>query len=347
MKIYHNQLANTLKQGSKPVWLIFGDEAWQKNNSLQQIKHHAKAQGFNELLRFSVDDKFDWQQLIDEYNSLSLFANQRIIEVEFTSIKVGDKGNKALMTLSEILHNDVILIFHGGKLDNATSNRKWFKNLAKQGCYIPLYALEGKALHQWLQQQVSQLGLQLDPQVFPLLIALFEGNILALEQELQKLVIIYGNNPISLADAEALVINQAKFNPFQLIDALLIGDLAKVIRILDQQYQEGVNIAQLIWFIHKEINTLLTIQLHLKQGVVLSAIFKEQRIWDKRKPLYQHAISHTSIASLTSALSRLADVDLISKTSSEFNPFILLADVCVSLYHSEQLNPFPLNYEFS
>ena len=107
MKIYHNQLSNTLKQGFKPVWLVFGDEPWQKNDSLSLIKAHAKTQGFTEIIRFSSETGFDWQQLLDEYQSLSLFASQRIIEIEFTSIKIGDTGNKALLALSERLLQDV------------------------------------------------------------------------------------------------------------------------------------------------------------------------------------------------------------------------------------------------
>ena len=94
MKIYHNNLQQTLAQSFSPVWLVFGDEPWQKNDSLAKIKKHAQQQGFSEIIRFSSDNKFDWQQLIDEYQSMSLFASQRIIEVEFTTIKIGDIGNK-------------------------------------------------------------------------------------------------------------------------------------------------------------------------------------------------------------------------------------------------------------
>ena len=98
------------------MWLVFGDEPWQKNNSLTTIKAHAQQQSFSEVIRFSSDNKFDWQQIIDEYQSLSLFANQRIIEVEFTTVKIGDSGNKTLLALSEIIAQnsalqDVIFIF--------------------------------------------------------------------------------------------------------------------------------------------------------------------------------------------------------------------------------------------
>jgi DNA polymerase-3 subunit delta len=85
----------------------------------------------------------------------------------------------------------------------------------------------------------------------------------------------------------------------------------------------------------------------LAQGFQLNDLYKEYRIWDKRKPLYQHALTHISLKDIKRAMSRLADIDLISKTSSEFNVFILLADLCLTLYHGEMTKNFSLNYEYS
>ena len=353
MKIYHNQLQQTLTQGFKPVWLVFGDEPWQKNDSLAKIKSHAQQQGFSEIIRFSSDNKFDWQQLITEYQSMSLFASQRIIEVELTSIKVGDQGNKILLALSEMIEKnsslqDVIFIFHGGKLDGPSANRKWFKTLTQLGCYLPVYDIDIKGLPRWLQNQARNLNVNLAPEVSPLLIALFEGNLPALEQELQKLSLLFPNNQqVNLYDAEQLVIRQAKFNPFQIIDALLLGDCKKCLIILDQLQQEGTAAGQIVWVFHKEINQLYAMLDKLAQGKPLNDLYKEYRIWDKRKPLYQHALTHMSLKNVKRAMSRLADIDLISKTSSEFNAFVLLADFCVTLYHGETMQHFSLNYEYT
>lgn len=353
MKIYHNQLDNTLRQGFKPVWLVFGDEPWQKNSSLATIRDHAKQQGFSEVIRFSSDTSFDWQQLLDEYQSLSLFASQRIIEVELTTVKVGDAGNKALLSLAERLTQDiksghvpqdVIFIFHGAKLDAASANRKWFKSLTQLGCYLPLYDIELKAMPQWLNNQARQLHLNISAELNALLIELFEGNLLALAQELEKLVLLFGSQHISIEQAEQIIINQAKFNPFQVIDALLLGDCAKCITMLDQLQQEGMAPAQLIWVFHKELNQLYSMLNKLSQGESIATIYKQYRIWDKRKPLYQHALTHIKINNVKRAMIRIADIDLLSKTSSEFNVFILLADLCVTVYHGEKTAAFSLNY---
>ncbi len=353
MKIYHNQLQQTLSQDFKPVWLVFGDEPWQQNDSLIKIRKHAQQQGFSEIIRFSSDNKFDWQQLIDEYQSMSLFANQRIIEVEFSTIKIGDNGNKALLALSEIIKKnaslqDVIFIFYGGKLDGPSANRKWFKTLSQLGCYLPLYDIDVKGLPRWLQTQARNINVNLAPEVSSLLIELFEGNLPALEQELQKLSLLFPNNhQISLTDAEQLVIKQAKFNPFQIIDALLQGDCKKCVVMLDQLQQEGTAVGQIIWVFHKEINQLYSMLSKLAQGKQLNDLYKEYRIWDKRKPLYQNALSHISLKNVKRAMSRLADIDLISKTSSEFNAFVLLSDLCLTLYHGETMQHFSLNYEYN
>jgi len=358
MKIYHNQLPQTLKQGFKPVWLVFGDEPWQKNDSLAMIKNDAQQQGFSELIRFSSDNKFDWQQLIDEYQSMSLFASQRIIEVELTTVKIGEQGNKALLALGEIIEKnialqDVIFIFHGAKLDAATANKKWFKTLTQLGCYLPLYDIDVKALPRWLQNQARNMQVNLSAELSLLLIELFEGNLPALAQELQKLSLLFPSKPfpsnqqISLSDAEHLVINQARFNPFQIIDALLQGNCKKCITMLDKMQQEGTAAGQLIWVLHKEINQLYAMLTKLNDGQTLNALYKEYRIWDKRKPLYQYALTNISLTNVKRALSRLADIDLLIKSSSEFNSFILLADLCLTLYQGETTQHYSLNYEYN
>jgi len=353
MKIYHNQLISTLQQGFKPVWLVFGDEPWQKNNSLTTIKNHASAQGFSETIRFSTDTAFDWQALLDEYQSLSLFANQRIIEIELTNIKVGDAGNKVLLALADRLSQDiksghagqdVMFIFHGAKLDGPSANRKWFKSLTQLGCYLPLYDIELKAMPQWLNTQAKQLQLNISSELNALLIELFEGNLLALIQELDKLSILFGSQPIGIEQAESILLKQAKYNPFQVIDALLSGDCAKCISILNQLQQEGTAPGQIIWGIHKEINLLYTMLTQLAQGENIAQLYKQHRIWDKRKPLYQHALTHIDINNVKRAMIRIADIDLLSKTSSEFNIFILLADLCITLYHGEKTTALSLNY---
>jgi len=346
MRIYHNQLTQTLSQGLATVYLVFGDEPWQKNDALFQIKSAAKQQGFDELIRFSSDDKFAWDELISEYQAMSLFSSRRIIEVELTSNKIGDAANKLLTQLGEQLISDVVLVFHGVKADAATTNKKWFKEFSKAGVYLPIYDLDSKGLSIWLSKRIRHYQLNLGNDGVNLLLTLFEGNVLALEQELQKLAILFGNQNIAFDELSNLVINQTKFNPFALIDALLQGDIKRTVAIIDQLQQEGTAFSKVVWFVHKELKLLREMFQAKQSGQNFNETMKQCKVWDKRKPLYQHVLSNSSSEHVDNAQVRLIDADLISKTTSDFNAYLLLADVCISLYHSNQTTTLSLNYEY-
>lgn len=345
MRIYHNQLNQHLAQPLANVWFVCGDEPWQKQDAISRIVATATNQGFIEKITLSADDKFNWQLLIDEYQSMSLFASQRIIEVELLN-KVSESGRKALEELSQLLHQDVILLFHGAKLDAATTNKKWFKSLSNNGIYLPVYELDNKGIKRWLDNQARHYQLNLPKDSVNLLVTLFEGNLLALDQELQKLSILYSGQAVTSETINQLTIKQAKFNPFQLVDTLLQGDTYRCIDILELLKQEGSAAGQIIWFIHKELANLQQMLIALSQGQTFAEICKTFKIWRNKELLYKNALNRLTLPAVEAAMVRLADVDLISKTSSDFDEFILLADVCLTLANPNTTKPLPLSYEY-
>ena len=86
-------------------------------------------------------------------------------------------------------------------------------------------------------------------------------------------------------------------------------------------------------------------QSRLNNGENNEALFKEYRVWDKRKPLYNKALNSMTLANLKLAKQRLAQADLVSKTSSDFDHYLLLSDVCITAFHGNITKTMPLNYE--
>ena len=86
MRIYAEQLADHLKAGLKPCYLVFGDEPLQKLETVARIRQAAQAQGFSERHSFSTDDNPDWDQVQDCCQALSLFASRQILELELGEI---------------------------------------------------------------------------------------------------------------------------------------------------------------------------------------------------------------------------------------------------------------------
>lgn len=344
MRIYHNQLAQTLNQSTVACWLVFGDEIWQKNDAIGQIKSHLKQQGFQEIIRFTGDEKFDWQDVIDEVNALSLFAENRLIEVDMTNLNVSDSNQNKIKSLSENIPNDVVLLCHGEKLDGKQSKKAWFKRLSDLGCYLPVYELEGQAIIRWLQSQCRQYGLNLAHEAQQLLIDSYEGNLPALSQEIQKLSLLFGNSTIQVHDIESLLTTQARYSPFQTIDAMISGDLVKCFHMLEQMRQEGNAVGQLIWLLHKELHLLLKMKTELEATNAIAEVLKTNGIWEKKKKGYTKALSSIDKNNIKYSISRLNATEQLSKTVSDFDGFNLLKDVMTTLYFPSVTKQLSLSY---
>jgi len=81
MKIRAEQSARTLERKLPSSVLMSGEEPQQKQEALDLVLRLARAQGFEERLRYEIDHTFDWSQLINEWMAPSLFAPRRIFDL--------------------------------------------------------------------------------------------------------------------------------------------------------------------------------------------------------------------------------------------------------------------------
>jgi len=88
LKLYANQLGASLKKQLAPVYLVFGEEPLQKLESLDEIRVAARNQGFTERQSYLLEAQLDWDSLFGEFNSLSLFSDRKLIELDLGTSKI-------------------------------------------------------------------------------------------------------------------------------------------------------------------------------------------------------------------------------------------------------------------
>lgn len=88
----------------------------------------------------------------------------------------------------------------------------------------------------------------------------------------------------------AAVRDSARFDPFDLADAALAGQSARVVRIVDTLREEGGELTLLSWALTREVRATASMAAELTRGQTKSAIFARRRIWSNRKPLYGAAL---------------------------------------------------------
>jgi DNA polymerase-3 subunit delta len=90
LKIRANQLSSHLKKSLAPCYLVTGDEHLLVSEALDAIRDAAKARGFGNRELHVATTGFDWVQLTASTGNMSLFAEQRIIELRLPTGKPGN-----------------------------------------------------------------------------------------------------------------------------------------------------------------------------------------------------------------------------------------------------------------
>ncbi|QPK65125.1 DNA polymerase III subunit delta [Methylomonas sp. LL1] len=309
MRVKPDQLETTLKNGLQPVYLISGDEPLQLGEAADAIRFAARQADYSVREVIGIEQGNEWPQLALEADSLSIFAEKKLIDLRLPSAKPGAEGAKALIQYCQHLPAETILLITAGKLDSAAQKSQWFQAIDHAGTVVQVWPLQGQDLLNWLQRRAERKGMRLEPDAVKSLAARIEGNLLAAAQEIEKLYILHGQAKIGKALIEDAVADSARFDVFKLMDALLAGKLNRAVKILNGLKAEGIASAVVLWALSRETRVLLNIKAELKQGTHQEAVFKKYQIWDKRKQLVQDAIRRLTIAKLQSVLEASADAD--------------------------------------
>ncbi|WP_295476481.1 DNA polymerase III subunit delta [uncultured Pseudomonas sp.] len=298
MKLAPAQLAKHLQGPLAPVYVVSGDDPLLCQEAADAIRAAARQQGFDERQVFSADNNFDWGTLLQAGASLSLFAERRLLELRLPSGKPGDKGAAALIEYCSRPAEDTLLLVSLPKLDGSAQKTKWGKALIEgaQCQFIQIWPVDAGQLPQWIRQRLSQAGLAATQDAVELIAARVEGNLLAAAQEIEKLKLMAEEGQITVETVQAAVADSARFDVFGLTDAVLNGDAAHALRMLEGLRGEGVETPVILWALTRELRSLATMALQYGQGMPLDKVFSSARppVWDKRKPLMSKALQRLS-----------------------------------------------------
>lgn len=352
MKLYANQLPTELKKGLSAAYLIFGDEPFQISESRDYIREAAKKAGIQEIIRLVDDDQFDWQDLRQHCQELSLFASSKLIELEVLSSKLPKNATEILKEIATELSTDpmseTILVLFGPKLDASQTKGAWFKSLSNVGHYIPVYEIDGQHLKRWLQTQLSkrQLSMPLEAQEY--LLSFTAGNLLACSQELDKLKMALPDSPtLSLNAVQKYVENQSRYTVFQLMEAVIAGNAQRAMTILSRLKLEEFEPNILLWSLQKEALILKALCEAAAKGINAKTIFDQQRVWKNKQAGYIGASQRLNAPLVNSVVSDLSKFDLSLKQFQLSCPYTLAAHCCLKLCGFAQLNQFefPVNID--
>ena len=330
MKIYANQLQNTLNSGLQSCYLIVGDEPLQLQEAIDAIREKAKSEGFTEREVLHVDAKFKWDMLFASMGTMSLFAEKKIMELNIPTGKAGTAGSKAIVQFVENIPDDICLIIRCEEWTVANDKTKWVKTVEKFGTFMRVYLPKGNDFRQWLASRCRNIGLTVDADAIAQLAIRLEGNLLAAAQELEKLKMRFASKPISAKDIVGLVADNARFDVFRLTDTLLENNLIRVLKILRGLQQNNIPITVIHWAFERQIRTLLYFaELKAKHQSASFADYRKHGIWQNQQTLIQNTINRLSLPKIHELLVGIAQLDRICKGQAAGDAWLSMEQWCV------------------
>jgi len=311
LRVSYSSFASQFKQGLSPLYFLFGSETLLVEESLDLLRKQARAEGFTERLRYTVEAGFDWNQIFTGGQSMSLFAEKKLTELRIPTGKPGDAGGKALVeyATSPLPADDVLVVISGG-IEKRSQGTKWFKALEANAVTTECPAIGADRLPDWIAHRLQSQGLQFDYEVVERLAHYVEGNLLAAAQEINLLSLLANGEKLTVELVESAIADHARFSAFAFVDACLAGAAHRCTRILQSLKQEQSEPILILWSLTREVRALSQLAAVREQGGNPQSQFKRFGVWGGRTGLVSAALRRLSLDQCQGLLRKLARADL-------------------------------------
>jgi DNA polymerase III subunit delta len=256
LKLTPDSLLTHLEQSLAPAYLISGDDPLLTGEAADAVRTRARAAGFTERDVHFMERGADWNEVRAATGTLSLFGSQRLVEIRLPTGKPGTTGNSTLSDLLSREDRDTLFLILTPRLDRDAQAADWVRAVESRGGWVQVWPVEPDRLVAWLRARARRMKLDISEDALELLAERTEGNLLAASQELEKLRLLAPGGRATAETVLESVADSARFDVFQLGEAVLAGDAARALRVLAGLRSEGVEPTLVLWALTKAIRDI-------------------------------------------------------------------------------------------
>ena len=239
MQLRSGDLPQQLAKSLLPAYVIHGDEPLLAMEAADAVRAAARKHGFGERQVIEPGRGFDWSEFSHAAAAMSLFAEKKIVELRIPNGKPGAQGGAAIASYCENPNPDQLLLVTLPRLDRSGQGSAWFNGLARLGAVVDVWPLDRARLPSWIAERLARQKQRASREVLEFLAERVEGNLLAAHQEIQKLALLAPEGELSLEMVEDAVASVARYDPYDAAEALLSGDIARYVRVVEGLRGEG------------------------------------------------------------------------------------------------------------
>ena len=309
MPLRCEQLEATLSRSLAGIYTIHGDEPLIALEAADAVRSAARKQGFTDREVFEPGRGFDWSELQHSLASLSLFGARKIVELRLPTGKPGAAGGEAIAAYCERPSPDILFLVSLPRLDRMSQGTAWFTALSRAGVVVDVWPIERARLPAWIGERLARQRQRAAREALEFLADRVEGNLLAAHQEVQKLALLAPEGELDLDLVREAVADVARYDAYTACEALLAGDLARYVRVIDGLKSEGEAPSLVLWALSEELYALGRIQAGSTAGRAVEDLMRENRVWGPRQRPMRAAAGRVAPAAVERALAHAAGID--------------------------------------
>lgn len=312
--LQHLQKASTALD---PLYVITGDESLLVIEALDGLRAAAAAQGYTERTRLILDARSDWSAVMGATQNVSLFGDRKLLDLSLPSGKPGKTGGDTLLQLAEKIRRnelpDTIVTLTLPRLDRAGRSAKWATALFELATLVEVPTVDRNALPRWINSRLARQGQEVDADTLAWMADKVEGNLLAAFQEIQKLGLLYPPGRIAGDDVRRAVLDVARYDVFDLRDAMLAGQSGRALAILHGLRGEGEALPLVLWAVGDEIRLLARLAAVQAGGGDLAGEMRRNRVFGPREQGLRRTLTRVAPGAWPAAVRHAHDIDRLVK----------------------------------
>ncbi|WP_114639584.1 DNA polymerase III subunit delta [Polynucleobacter necessarius] len=305
-----------------PLYVFSGDEPLLMMEAMDQLRLAAKKLGFTEREVLLQEHGFDWSALMSAGQTMSLFGDKRWVELRIPTGKPGRDGADALKQFAAQIESQInppegpgtVVCIILPRLDGKTKTSAWFTALDEAGMAIQIDSLDRSHLPHWISGRLKKQQQEVEPgpegrRALDFIADQVEGNLIAAHQEILKLGLLYPAGVLTEEQVRSSILKVARYNVFELTEAMLAGDLPRLNRMLDGLKGEGEPLVLILWSVIEELRLLSKLKAASDAGESVQQLIRANRIWGNKERLYPAALRRVQPLKLRKAMQVAAGLD--------------------------------------
>ncbi len=337
MRFSHDKLSSFLSSNPLPNLIVIdGNEVLLVEEVLDVLRQRLKENGATERLTYAVDASFDWGIVGQAEQTMSMFAESRLLELRSLTGKFGTKGNAFLADLAKRIGDpqsdelDVFIVIV--PLFSAQQRKsKWVSTAEKAGWVIDCYDVKPEQFPQWIKHRLQSRALRVEAGVVDMLSYTMEGNLLAASQAIEQLKGLSTDGGVTLSLLEKTIEDQSRFTVYSVVDSCLLGDASEVLHRLERLRGESDLSVLLVWALAKQVRELLGMVSEMQKGSSINDVMRSYRVWQNRQRMVSSALNRLSSDKLQQALQTISSLDAMSKGQLRGDVWFEIEKLCLHL----------------